>query len=184
MKRFWRWLFNVLAGLLLALCVVTIAIWVTGWEPYSQVALSDRWVWYGAIESRPAEMSVAFCHFFPTPIIGSQSGSALTAPASHVNSGGWRFNRWGIAVGHQPALSRNRAGNVILLGYSWWGSVPDWVIIVALATLAVVALKLGRRLKREIEPGICTVCGYDLRASPERCPECGTIPSKDEIISN
>src|SRR4051794_4329866 len=44
------------------------------------------------------------------------------------------------------------------------------------AAVAIVAHALSRRFRTVRLAGICRVCNYDLRATPERCPECGTIP--------
>lgn len=54
----------------------------------------------------------------------------------------------------------------------WKIYVPHWL----LATPFIMWLlwPFIRRDRRH-RAGLCTHCGYDLRASPDRCPECGTL---------
>lgn len=50
---------------------------------------------------------------------------------------------------------------------------PHWVVAVPLSMWPVLAFCRGVHRYRRRRSGLCMVCGYDLRASEERCPECG-----------
>ena len=55
---------------------------------------------------------------------------------------------------------------------NWW--LPSWIpfVICGVTFCRCDPLRYTRRRKRK-KFGLCMKCGYDLRASKERCPECG-----------
>jgi hypothetical protein len=104
---------------------------------------------------------------------------------------GWQFERdphWSVLFRQQ------RTGFLAWLGVSYssvgfsqtdlgqqfphWGyqtmlTFPHWMLLLATAVPAsysVCRFLLRCRVRRT---GQCVDCGYDLRATPERCPECG-----------
>ncbi len=60
--------------------------------------------------------------------------------------------------------------------YSTAWALPPMVTILAVAP-ALAWIRRQRHRRRRLS-GACRHCGYDLRATPTRCPECGTIAAK------
>jgi hypothetical protein len=77
---------------------------------------------------------------------------------------GWRF---GFAVGDQshsfPDGSVRHQRELLF---------PVWLLLVVLAICPLFFA--AKWLRKSRPPGTCAKCGYDLRATPDRCPECGT----------
>jgi hypothetical protein len=57
-------------------------------------------------------------------------------------------------------------------------ALPLWLptLLTAVAPVGVIASRI-RRYRGSRRVGLCPSCGYDLRATPERCPECGDVPA-------
>jgi hypothetical protein len=60
-----------------------------------------------------------------------------------------------------------------------WVLIPYWVpVVVSAIPPALWGVNRSRRNRRRGSGQFCAACGYDLRATPDRCPECGTVPAR------
>jgi hypothetical protein len=74
-----------------------------------------------------------------------------------------------IAARHRPD---GYASYVLML--------PYWLLILLSAAAPTRAVLRWRRRQIRLASGLCAACGYDLRGSSGRCPECGThAPSQN-----
>lgn len=79
-----------------------------------------------------------------------------------------RDNAWAGVIPGQPGW---------LFMNGWEIRFPHTWAIIAMAALSSLILVprfiAARRRRRRSRRGLCPQCGYDLRSSPDRCPECG-----------
>ena len=53
--------------------------------------------------------------------------------------------------------------------------MPYWLFIILFILVPMARVYVQWKRARAMQRSLCTHCGYDLRATPDRCPECGTL---------
>ncbi len=166
-RRIGRYIFNGFTILSLLLLLATACLWVRSHFIADDLLLSDRTLcksssgrvvliaWNREMVYVPGEDYLAERQV--------EESSWHLPGIEHFRFVGFREIRWTVTV------------------FRWWLliAVPCVLLLPAL----LVALR-HRRKSRWQRNGLCPTCGYDLRATPERCPECGTaVPSKSKMLN-
>jgi hypothetical protein len=167
-----RLLLNFLTVLSLLSCVAVVTLWVRSYWYGEHFAVQDSSAGtaWGAFSGRfMVERTRALAPYSYPPISGVEHHRSAPidldtarppAMASDRGSFGFRL----IAV-RKPEETRS-----ILV-------FPCWVVAAAASLLPirwVVSFRRRSRHRHRARGGLCSGCGYDLRATPGRCPECGT----------
>jgi hypothetical protein len=196
-----RRLFTILSVLSLLVCVATCVLWVRSY-----------WVqdcgW--AAEPGPAAAAVSCGGGTLTVVVAGRWPSAaarwrwepapVASPDAYRPSAGWppphARSFWvAVASGHagvgQLYITRWSADAPTLetaLAPTVWTDVRLWRLAAATAALPLIGgtRRLVRRIRagRRRTAGLCRHCGYDLRATSDRCPECGASRPTPPVVSD
>ena len=196
MKRLRRWLFNGTAAVSLIFCIATVFLWIRSCSvrdtfpdvveaPGLSLQSASQCIYVCSIQTS-AKWRCAFQVAVEAPgnslpIIWRSTGDRLVYEWPRTVSRAEPANGFGFAFVHDMRLALGNSSDKWFLNIV---AIPYWAIVACF--LWIPALWLAGTLKgrSRFRAGLCTVCGYDLRATLDRCPECETMQSENEIASN
>jgi hypothetical protein len=182
-----RHLFTLCSAVSLLLCVAVCVIWVrscltppaehivsfgavrgTVFPAVPLYAKPERSVWLATARGRVLLVEQRATTGVTPPVDASHCGAFVSRNFVLVYDPPDVLDHTGLLGFGHASVALGATGSASVL------SVPFWAV--AALTLVAPAIMLQRRLKdrRWRRAGLCPTCGYDLRASRGRCPECGT----------
>lgn len=166
MRRWASATFTLVSAFLLILAAVA---WVRSYD-------GDSLTWY----DRPKALEINSSEGLVQVWWGEITSRAYPKPQ------GWQGTFWPLGDSHFSADLRK--GTTWGFRYERWRRDTDdlkadshgvtvryWALVTLCSVWPGRAVWLWRRSRRRSPPGCCPNCGYDLRASPQRCPECGKV---------
>jgi hypothetical protein len=177
-----RRVFTILSALSLLLSVATVVLWARSywihdmwsWSHSGYVSLhfvnGGVVLWWGVPNpgDRPVASSVRFIwdglhrHWGDIHEPISQFPADRISPTMTVY---WNFAGF-ISAADDPQRVRQSPSYHML-------AFPCW-FFVAIEALVIAVMVRRMAAARRYRSGLCSRCGYDIRATPDRCPECGT----------
>ena len=194
MARAWRWARVGLAVASLGLCIAAGVLWARGYYVNDYYGCYDqRWSGWDeeldgwAVCSDSGGLSFSSLHrtshLAPDDpfeyrfraanpsrrYVSHESMAPQGYPYMAPEYAGWGWLGFGYFAGdRRPSVLPMTSDDRFVV-------VPNWFVVGLAAVLPVGHGLRSRRAWRRRQLGLCSDCGYDLRATPSRCPECGTM---------
>ena len=192
-RRMKRRLLNLLTGLSLLLAIALAVFWVLSYRPGMNLSLGR----FGNFPFGNAHHEAA--DNFHVKANGYGYAAWVVRGGVYVYWQELRSRTRKLTVGSmwaevpQPVLGFGLSRAPVGLGPTGtpWARqgtlrLPLWFaqsLLIVLPAWAAQRHHRARRARRRQGRGLCPACGYDLRATPGRCPECGTQPASAGAVS-
>lgn len=182
-----RWAFSTFAGLSLVLGLATVGVWAATARTFNPLSGPRLTVWNSAkgwyrIGLLKQGLSLERYRRLPQPTTTRPSGDQVGAYDAWNRQYARRSEqrRLGFGSGLMPAARPGSTpAHMAVTGTIYWWCFPYWPLVLGSTILPGLWLRRSMRQRRRRHLGLCPLCGYDLRASPQRCPECGTpVPTR------